>query len=568
MCGVLGLALLMAAMSAVDPLIMKYLFDQLGGGRNLRLLGVVIGGLLMLELARGWLSGRLSVLSWDIRLAVEYRVRELIVGKLNALPVSYHQREGVGGTINRVNQAISGFVTAFSDIAFNILPTLLYLALAVLAMTRLDWRLSLVVLLFTPLPAIIGARAAPEQSQRERRLVERWTSVYARFNEVLAGIVTVKSFGMEEVEQRRVLREVRESLDIVRQGIKTDTRSGVLRALAGTMARLVAIGLGGVLVWRGEITVGTLVAFLGYIGGLFGPVQNLTNSYQSLRRASVSLETIFGILDTQDAVSDEPNALELADLLGDVRFEDVGFCYEEGKAVLRGVNLHVRAGETVAVVGPSGSGKSTLMSLLQRLYVPTTGRILMDGRDVRWLTQKSLRRQISVVLQDPYLFNDTIRANIAYGRPDASDAEIESAARAANAHEFISALPGGYDTPVRERGTGLSSGQRQRIAIARALLKNSPVIVLDEPTSALDTPSDAATLDGLATLLRGRTTFIVAHRLSTVMSADRIVVLKDGSVAETGSHEELVRQDGYYAAMVRQQTKGFLADEATEIRAA
>jgi len=248
MCGVLGLALLMAAMSAVDPLIMKYLFDQLGGGRNLRLLGVVIGGLLMLELARGWLSGRLSVLSWDIRLAVEYRVRELIVGKLNALPVSYHQREGVGGTINRVNQAISGFVTAFSDIAFNILPTLLYLALAVLAMTRLDWRLSLVVLLFTPLPAIIGARAAPEQSQRERRLVERWTSVYARFNEVLAGIVTVKSFGMEEVEQRRVLREVRESLDIVRQGIKTDTRSGVLRALAGTMARLVAIGLGGVLV--------------------------------------------------------------------------------------------------------------------------------------------------------------------------------------------------------------------------------------------------------------------------------------------------------------------------------
>ena len=368
--GVLGLALLMSTLSAVDPLIMKFLFDQFAGGRNLRLLGAIMAGLLALELMRGWLGGCLGVLSWDVRLAVDYQVREVLIGKLNSLPVAYHQQEGVGGRMNRVNQAINGFVTAFSDIAFNLLPTLLYLTLSVAAMARLDWRLSLVVFVFAPLPALIGARAAPEQTQRERRLVERWTSIYSRFNEVLAGIVTVKSFAMEEVEKHRFLRGVREGNDIVRQGVRTDTRTGVLRTLAGTSARLVAIGFGGVLVWRGEITVGTLVAFLGYIGGLFGPVQNLTNTYQSLRRATISLETIFGILDAEDAVGDDPNAVDLPALRGEVRFEDVRFEYREGSPVLRGIDLHVHPGETIALVGPSGSGKSTLVSLIQRLYVP------------------------------------------------------------------------------------------------------------------------------------------------------------------------------------------------------
>jgi ATP-binding cassette, subfamily B, bacterial len=564
---VLGLALVLSALSAVDPLIMKYLFDQLAGGENLRLLAAIIGGLLGLELARGWLTGLLSILSWDARLAVEYQVREAVVGQLNRLPIAYHQQEGVGGTMNRINQAIAGFVTAFSDLGFNLLPTLLYLALSVLAMARLDWRLSLVVLVFTPLPALIGARAAPEQSQRERRLVERWSSIYSRFNEVLSGIATVKSFAMEDAEQRRFLQGVREGFDIVRQGVRKDTRNGVLRTLAGTLARLVAIGMGGVLVWQGEITLGTLVAFLGYIGGLFGPVQNLTNSYQSLRRASVSLETIFGILDARDAVGDEPDAVELPRPQGRVSFQDVCFWYREGSPVLRGISLEVNPGEKVALVGPSGSGKSTLASLIQRLYNPTSGQILVDGQDIRWLTQRSLRRQISVVQQDPHLFNDTVRANIAYGRPDASDPEIEAAARAANAHDFILGLPQGYQTTVQERGAGLSDGQRQRIAIARALLKDSPLVVLDEPTSALDTGSEVAIREALATLLKGRTAFIIAHRVSTVVNADRIVVIKDGLVAETGTHEELVHRDGYYAALVRQQAKGFLAN-ASEVKAA
>ena len=299
--GVLALALVLSSLSAVDPLIMKFLFDLLGSEGDLRQFALAMGALLVAELGRALLTARLGTSSWDLRLKVEYAVRERVTAKLNALPVAYHQREGVGGLINRMNQAVMGFVAAFSELSFNVLPVLLYLGLSLAAMWRLDWQLTIAVIMFAPLPAVIGARAAPEQTQRERRLVERWSSIYSRFNEVLTGITTVKSFAMEEAEQRRFLAGVREGLDIVRNGVRIDNRNGAIRSLAGTFARLTAIGLGGWMVWRGEITLGTLVAFLGYIGGLFGPVQGLTNTYQTLRKATVALETIYGILDAEDA---------------------------------------------------------------------------------------------------------------------------------------------------------------------------------------------------------------------------------------------------------------------------
>ncbi len=555
---VLTLALVLSSLSAVDPLIMKFLFDLLGSGGDLRLFGLAMAALLVAELGRAALTARLGTSSWDLRLKVEYAVRERVTAKLNSLPVSYHQREGVGGLMNRVNQAVTGYVAAFSDLSFNVLPVVLYLGLSLAAMWRLDWRLTVVVIVFAPLPAIIGARAASEQTQRERRLVERWSSIYSRFNEVLTGIVTVKSFAMEDAEQRRFLAGVREGLDIVRHGVRIDNRNGAIRSLAGTLARLAAIGLGGWFVWLGDITLGTLVAFLGYIGGLFGPVQGLTNTYQTLRKATVALETIYGILDAEDAVADPPGAIEARPLRGEVRFEALTFAYRAGTKVLEDVSLTIKPGETVALVGPSGSGKSTLVALLQRLYAPTSGRILVDGTDIRELAQRSLRKQLGVVLQDPHLFNDTVHANIAYGRPDASRAEVEAAAKAAHAHEFIEELPEGYDTTVKERGSRLSGGQRQRIAIARALLKDPPVLIFDEPTSALDTESETAIQDALRTLLRGRTSIIVAHRLSTVAGADRIVVLRDGKIVETGTHTDLVGGAGPYARMVRQQAKGYL----------
>jgi ATP-binding cassette subfamily B protein len=308
------------------------------------------------------------------------------------------------------------------------------------------------------------------------------------------------------------------------------------------------------------MTVGTLIAFLGYIGGLFGPVQGLTNSYQTLRRATVSLETIFDILDADDLVGDPPNAAEVRQLRGEVEFRDVSFGYQAGRPVLRGINLTARPGETIALIGPSGSGKTTLTTLLQRFYRVTDGAISIDGVDIREMTQHSLRSHMGVVFQDAHLFNDTVRANIAYGRPDASEAEVEGAARAAHAHDFIMDLPEGYDTIVRERGTRLSGGQRQRIAIARALLKNPPILILDEATSALDSESEQLIQRALKTLLQGRTAFVIAHRLSTVHDADRIIVIENGQITESGRHAELIALGGYYAGVVARQAEGFLKD--------
>jgi ATP-binding cassette subfamily B protein len=464
----------------------------------------------------------------------------------------------VGGTTNKVNQSIAAFVAAFADVAFNVLPTVAYLAISIVAMVRMEWRLAIAVLLFTPLPALIGARAAGEQTDRERLLMEKWTKLYSRLNEVLAGIRTVKLFAMEDAERRRFLHGQREGNEIVLRGVVIDARSGAVRAFAASLARITAIGLGGWFVLTGRITVGALIAFLGYIGGLFGPVQGLTNTYQTLRKAAVALEAIFGILDSDQEIPDLPGAEDVEDLIGDVRFHNVTFAYPGAAPVVTSFNLHVRPGETVALVGPSGSGKTTLMNLLLRLHPLQSGSIALDGRDIRSYTARSLRRQIAFVSQDIHLFNDTVRANIAYAVPNATDAMIEDAARSADAHEFIMSLPNGYDTVIGDRGGRLSGGQRQRLALARALLKDAPVLVLDEATSALDAMSESVVQDALARLRSDRTTFVVAHRLSTVVDADRIVVLKDGVLLAQGRHDELLRDCSYYASLVGASTDGLL----------
>jgi ATP-binding cassette, subfamily B, bacterial len=426
-------------------------------------------------------------------------------------------------------------------------------------MIRLEWRLALTVLLPAPLPALLGVRAAREQTAREHALMEHWTSLYARFNEVLSGILVVKSFVMEEHEKRRFLGGVREANQLELRGVATDARTNATKNLLCALARLCALTWGGMLVMSHEITLGTLVAFVGYLGGVLHPVQALTGMYQTLRRASVSLDSVLSILDAQDALGDRPDARDIGRPRGEVEFRNVTFGYRPGQRVLERIDLHVQPGELVALVGPSGAGKTTLMALLQRLYDPARGAILLDGHDLRELTQRSLRAQIGVVLQEGMLFSDSVRDNIAFGKLGASLADIERAARAANAHEFIVALPQGYDTPIGERGCKLSGGERQRIAIARALLKDAPILVLDEATSALDAENEELVQQALARLTYGRTTFVIAHRLSTVTSADRIVVFRDGKISEIGSHIELMSLDGYYASLIRKQLGGLTA---------
>lgn len=559
---ILAITLGLSAINAAEPLILKYIFDSLTKEGQTRALlnGILV--LLGLGVFREIATGASNWLTWHTRLGIHYELLESTVERIHRMPLSLHRTEGVGAIMTKLDRGIQGFLTGITQILFNVFPAVLYLGISVVVMFNLNWKLAVLVLCFVPMPALIAALAGPEQNRRERSLLDQWVKIYSRFNEVLSGIVTVRSFSMEEMEKRRFLGEVRQANRTVVRGVGLDSGLGAASNLVVTSARIASIALGGLLVLRGETTIGTLVAFLGYVGGLFGPVQGLTGIYQTIQRAYVSLDEIFAILDMQEHLGDAPGAREVTHVRGEVVFRGVKFNYEQrDRPLLDGIDLVVKPGETLAIVGPSGSGKTTLMALLMRFYDPQEGVICLDGEDLRNLKQSSLRRNIGVVLQDPLLFNDTVRNNIAYGRPEAAVQEVHAAAIAANAHDFIMHLPEKYDTMVGERGSRLSMGERQRVTIARALLKDPPIIVLDEATASLDAESEARVQEALDRLMKGRTTFVIAHRLSTVVHADQIIVLREGRVVERGRHDELMKSRGYYRSLVDRQTRGLLKNE-------
>jgi ATP-binding cassette subfamily B protein len=550
-----------ALLSAAEPLVLKYVFDALAAGGGARPLATGLGALVVLGLVREGLSAQTATLTWRTRLAVHQTLLEAMVGRLHRLPLSFYRSEGVGAIMTRLERGVHGFIEAASQAAFAILPALVYLAIAVVVMFSLDWRLALVVLALAPIPPLIAGWAAPFQTERERALLASWMKIYSRFNEVISGIVTVKSFTREDEEKRRFIEDVAQANQRVLRGVAFDSRVAAGQNLAVTVARAAALGLGGALVLRGEAGIGTLVAFLSYVTGAFAPLQGLSGIYKTLRAASVSLDTVYEILDRQDQLGDAPDAIDPGRVRGDVAFEGVRFAYHsEQRPVLDGIDLRVAAGERVALVGPTGAGKSTLMALLQRFYDPSEGRVLVDGIDVRRIRQRALREQVGVVLQESLLFDDSVAANIGYGRPSASLAEIEAVARAANAHDFVLRLPQGYGTLVGERGGRLSVGERQRIAIARALLKDPAILVLDEATSALDAETEGLVQEAVDRLVRGRTTFVIAHRLATVVGADRVCVLRNGRITAALPHAELLRTDEYYAMLVERQSRGLLPE--------
>jgi len=558
---IVALTLIIAVLNAIEPLVIKSVFDELAA-RDARILALSIMALGGLALLREMFDGASNWLTWRARIGLQYALLEATIGKLHKMPLRLQRSEGIGAIMTRLDRSIQGFTNAVSLILFNVLPSLIFLGIAGFVMFRLDWRLALLVLVFAPMPALVAMRAGPEQAGRERALLDRWAHIYSRFNEVLSGIMVVRSFAMEDAEKSRFLRDVSAANDVVIRGVATDTGYGAAANLSIAVARLSAIICGTYLAWNGQITVGTVIAFLGYVGGLFGPVQGLSGVYSSIRKAAVSLDEIFGILNVQEHLGDSPGATDIGHVRGLVRFERVQFRYEQAaRPLLNDVSLEVMPGQSLAIVGPSGSGKTTLMALLMRFYDPERGRITIDDRDLRTVRQSSLRRNIGVVLQDPLLFNDTIRANIAYGRPEATEAEIVAAVRAAHAQAFIERLPDRYDSMVGERGSALSVGERQRITIARALLKNPAILVLDEATSSLDAESEEAVQKALDNLKKQRTTFIIAHRLATVVHADRIIVLKEGLITESGTHTSLLRADGYYASLVRRQSHGLIAND-------
>lgn len=553
---ILILTLIVAAAGVVEPLILKFIFDTFSGEFEWKAILYGVIGLLILALFKEGASGASNWLIWRTRITIHYHLLSQTVDRIHRLPFDYHRREGVGAIMTRLERAITGFIGAISEFAFNMIPAIAYLVMAIIIMFHLDWRLTVLVLLFTPIPAIIAAKAAPKQSKRERELLDRWGKIYSRFNEVLSGLVTVRSFAMEDYEKRRFLLDVGYANRRVIKGVGYDTTIQGTQNLVTTVARISAIALGGYLILEGETTLGTIIAFLSYIGGLFTPVQSLINVYKVSQTAKASLDHIFSILDDENYLGDDPEAIELKNVKGEVVFKNVHFAYDAEKPILKGINLQIKAGQPIALVGPSGSGKSTITALLQRFYDPDKGRVMLDGIDVHKIRQRSLRSQIGVVLQDALLFNESIKANIAYGRPDATIEDIIIAAKAANAHDFIENLDEGYNTRAGERGSRLSVGERQRVAIARALLKDPPILILDEATSALDAEIEALVQDALEKLIEGRTTIIIAHRLSTVVNAQHIFVLKGGTIIEEGTHKDLMLKNGYYTSLVEKQTRG------------
>jgi ATP-binding cassette subfamily B protein/subfamily B ATP-binding cassette protein MsbA len=504
----------------------------------------------VIQLVSGWLNYIAVMMYVRIGLLGLLRLRTDLYAYLHSLPLKFHDQRRSADSSFRVAYDSQALQTFYSKATF-IFQTCVTLLSTFVVMCWLDWQLSLLALLIAPLMAGTFRLFARRIRAEAVQIAERESAVLQQVQEGLSSIKMVQAFGREEHEVDVFESNAQRSLEANVQLQGTAMRSALIVSTLVAISTAAIYWIGSRHVLGGSLPLTSLMAIGTYLITFYQPLDALTQIGWDLEKAAAGAQRCFEILDRQDDVPDAPDAKPLATARGEIVFEHISFGYDEQRQILRDVNLHLTPGQTVAFVGGTGAGKTTLLSLVPRFYDPTGGRILLDWHDLRAITKKSLRSYISIVLQDTLLFSTTVRENIAYGRPDASEEEIVEAARRAQAHEFITAMPNGYRSQVGERGGHLSVGQRQRIGIARAFLKNAPVLILDEPTSALDPTTESAIMTTLEELMRGRTTLIITHRIATIHRVEKIVVLANGTVVEEGAGPELVARDGFYAGLYR-----------------
>ncbi|MER3500482.1 MAG: ABC transporter ATP-binding protein [Candidatus Fervidibacterota bacterium] len=550
-----GLVCLLLATPAqlFPPLVWKFIVDEVIVNRKVGLLLPAILVMMAVHLVGVGFSALRTYLLGVVAQRFVYDLRNELYRKLQSHSLRFFHERRSGDLLARV----IGDVDTLQEVAINGVDNIIANALQFIGVAAIivaiNWKVGTLTLVPMAGVALLVWLFNARIRGLYRRIRDRLGDVSAKLQENLLGILIIKAFAHELYELQRFEQENRRYLNESIKGVIARTVYFPAVFTVGFFSSVVMVGVGAVFVLRGEFTIGGLVAYRGYWWQLFAPVFSLAQINEMVQRALAAASRVFEILDAPLEITDAPDAIDLLEVRGHITFEHVTFAYDDRNGVLQDVSFEVLPGQKVGIVGPSGAGKSTILALLLRLWEPQEGRILLDGYDLRQIKQESLRRHCAIVTQEPFLFNDTVKNNIRYGRLDATDDEVVEAAKLANAHEFIEQLPNGYDTVVGERGVRLSGGQKQRICIARAFLANPRILLLDEATASVEPESEAVIHAALERLMEGRTTIIVSHRLSMVRDCDQILVIQDGQVVERGTHEELMANGGWYARMYRLQ---------------
>jgi len=539
---------------SVKNIIIQLHLDGLLLKKGMEMLLILPIVIILLFLFKGIFEYGQAYLMNYVGLRIVADIREKLYNHLQILSLSFFTKTPTGILISRITNDVNLIQGSVSNAITGLLKDVFTVLGLITVVFYRDWKLGIIALLIFPLSIIPIKEFGKRLRKFSRKSQQRMGSITTFLHETIAGNRIVKAFNMEEYEKRRFAEENNRFFKIVLKRVKIRAFSHPLMELLGGIAVAIIIWVGGYRVIRGELTPGAFFSFMTALLMLYAPIRDLNKVNLEVQEGLAAAIRVFELLDTDPEIEDEEGAIPLPPVSEVVKFQNVSFKYDE-EIVLKDIALYVKVGEVIALVGMSGAGKTSLVNLLPRFYDVNKGQILIDGHDIRKVTIKSLRDQMALVTQQTILFNDTARNNIAYGSLKCSDQEIIEAAKAANAHDFIQRLPQGYETIIGEQGVKLSGGERQRLSIARALLKNAPILILDEATSSLDSDSETEVQKALEELMRGRTVFVIAHRLSTIRNAHRIIVLSNGQIVEEGTHEELIALGGEYRRLYDLQFK-------------